>query len=373
MAKNFAAQTPAVNTAAAATKRKPRAKKTEVIQVESLEQISAAPAADADYDSLLAMLDAPAPAAVVIEEDSPVVIEAGSDTIDLDAVDLDALLAEPVAVVAAPVETELSEADLEAAVTRAEATDLMIAQATDEGMVEGAAPTGESSDAVAAEPVKVKRERKHYADKVDRLKDRVGASLSEYTVLTTADAMVDESELGAVMERTLEIIRAMNSKEKNRASNFIEFLSGKKAKLNNVLERVLRVLDRDGFIQTGAEGNVIKDLIARPYSIASARAMGGNTIGMYADLKVILADGKGRFVANPDSLLLAKARSLLGAAGSVTESVAESVDAVAADEPDTEVSVAELHAEVAAEIAAEGKLEAELEAALAADPEAAPF
>jgi len=81
-----------------------------------------------------------------------------------------------------------------------------------------------------------------------------------------------------------------------------------------VLERVLKVLDRDGYLQTGAEGNVIKDLLARPYSMASARAMGGNTIGVYADLKLIVPDGKGRFIANPDSLLLAKARSLLAVA-----------------------------------------------------------
>src|SRR5690606_27785248 len=105
----------------------------------------------------------------------------------------------------------------------------------------------------------------------------------------------------------------MNKKEQNRASNFVEWLSGKKSRLNNVLERVLKVLERDGVLTTGNEGNVIKDLLARPYSLGSARAMGGNTIGMFADLKVIVADGKGKFVPNPDSLLLMKAKSLLAA------------------------------------------------------------
>ncbi len=300
MAKNFASTTAAATTKPA---RKSRAKKADTVTMNSLEAVDAGGADE--FTDLLASLGA-APDMVEIEADTPVAAAADADTIDLDA-----LLADPVMASEEPtvVEQELSDADLEAAVTRAEATELMMAAATPEGGDLGAAP---SEGAVAEGKTKrTPTPRKHYSDKVERLKDRVGESLAEYTVLTTADALVDEAELSAVMERTLEIIRQMNSKEKNRASNFIEFLSGKKAKLNNVLERVLKVLERDGHIQTGAEGNVIKDLLARPYSMASARAMGGNTIGMYADLKVIVPDGKGKFVANPDSLLLAKARALL--------------------------------------------------------------
>lgn len=215
---------------------------------------------------------------------------------------------------------EMDLADLEAAVHRAEATEAMMAAAVVEDVVEGAVPTGDAAEVVAAKegaaskpakPGRTVTPRRHYSDKVERLKDRMGASLAEYTVLTTADALVDETDLKVVMERTLEIIRSMNSKEKNRASNFMEFLSGKKGRLNEVLERVLRLLEREGYLTTGNGGNVMKDLMARPYSPASARAMGSNTVNMYAALKVIVPDGKGKYVANPDSLLLAKARSLL--------------------------------------------------------------
>jgi hypothetical protein len=77
--------------------------------------------------------------------------------------------------------------------------------------------------------------------------------------------------------------------------------------------------------------------------------MGGNTISMFADLKVILAEGKGRFVANPDSLLLAKVKSMLTAAAKAP--------APAASEPEgaEEVEVEEVSAtpEVAASAAAE--------------------
>ena len=246
-----------------------------------------------------------------------------------------------------PAEPDMQE--LETIAARAEAAALMIESATPD-TDDGSAPTGEGSDVVATAPKKERVPRKHYSDKVERLKDRMGASLGEYMVLTAADAMVeDEAALQATMDATLQIIRDMNSKEKNRASGFIEFLSGKKAKLNNVLERVLSVLERDGYVQTGNEGNVFKDLLSRPYSPASARAMGGNTISMFADLKVILAEGKGRFVANPDSLLLAKAKSMLTAAAKAP--------APAASEPEgaEEVEAEEVSAtpEVAAAAAAE--------------------
>lgn len=304
MAKNLSA----AKSSSTKTPRAPRAKKVaEVVTLNSAETLSV----EDDLDTLLAALgdEAPQPKSEVIAD--VVITEADLENMEPD---LDALLADPI-VSEAPTEavTELTLEELEVAVTRAEAVDAMMATATVDEITVGASP---SETEAAPGEVKAKRvvtPRKHYTDKVERLKDRVGAELAEYTVLTTADALVDEAELSAVMERTLGIIREMNSKQKNRASNLIEFLSGKRARLNNVLERVLRVLERDGVIQTGNEGNVMKDLLARPYSPASARAMGGNTIGMYADLKLIVADGKGKYVANPDSLLLAKARSMLAA------------------------------------------------------------
>lgn len=242
--------------------------------------------------------------------------------------------------------------ELETIAARAEAVALMIESATPDHD-DGSAPTGDGGDVVAeaGAPKKERVPRKHYSDKVERLKDRMGASLGEYMVLTAADAMVeDEAALQATMDATLQIIRDMNSKEKNRASGFIEFLSGKKAKLNNVLERVLSVLERDGYVQTGNEGNVFKDLLSRPYSPASARAMGGNTIGVFRELKVIIPNEgvKGRYIANPDSLLLAKAKSMLTAAAKAPAAAPAAVE----PEPETEVVESEVE-EVSAAAAAE--------------------
>lgn len=223
---------------------------------------------------------------------------------------------------AAAVETApvIDDAMLSAAVSGAEATEIMVAEATPMGVTEGAAPTGDATDVVVA-PVKKEKAakepkapavpRKHYTDKTERLKDKLGAGLSEYSVLTLADAGVNEDELKVVMEKTMEIIRTMNKKESNWAVKCIEFLAGKKSSISEVTGTILKLLHTDGYITTGNDGNVFKTLVARPYSPGSARAMGGNNVGFMKDLKMIIADGKGKFVANPDSLLLMKANSML--------------------------------------------------------------
>jgi len=233
------------------------------------------------------------------------------------------------------IETTISDEELHAAVKSAEATEVVMAAATPEGVVEGfVIPSGEGSDvpadalaaalmgdgaaetpATEAAPKKVRVPRKHYSDKVERLKDRVGDDLASYTVLTIADAGVSDEDVKKAMADTLEIIRKMNKKEQLRAGFLIEFLAGKKAKLNEVLHRVLDLLRDQGVLTTGKDGNVFANLRARPYSDASARAMGGNTVSMFADLKLIVPDGKQRYVANPDSLVLSAVRAKLDALG----------------------------------------------------------
>lgn len=302
-------------TAPAAKVKKPRAKKSATVVMEhaqTLEPVTMTSAVMSEDDELLSLLEELGVDDAEITSAAPANDEV---VVELATPDL-------------PAEPDMQE--LETIAARAEAAALMIESATPD-TDDGSAPTGEGSDVVATAPKKERVPRKHYSDKVERLKDRMGASLGEYMVLTAADAMVeDEAALQATMDATLQIIRDMNSKEKNRASGFIEFLSGKKAKLNNVLERVLSVLEHDGYVQTGNEGNVFKDLLSRPYSPASARAMGGNTIGVFRELKVIIPDEgvKGRYIANPDSLLLAKAKSMLTAAAKAPAAAEPEVEAV---------------------------------------------
>lgn len=330
MAKNLNTIVAALNTnaaAAAAPKktRKPRAAKTEAVAPLTMEHtmtvdaeptLSAAVSATDDLDKLLADIG------MFVPDDEVIVAAPAGEPVVIEA--------------SLPMTPAVDE--LEAAVSGAETAELMSAAAAEEGG-DGSAPSGTASELVsepgaAAATKKTPTPRVRYTDKVERLKARVGDKLGEYSVLTTADVPMDDAALGEVMERTMDIIRAMNKKVGNRGVNFIEWLSGKKASLNNVIERTLKLLQADGHLETGEQGNVMKNLLARPYSLASARAMGGNTIAMLVQLKLIvpMEGAKGKFVANPDSLLLASALTRLSAP---TTASAEP-DAEGADEGDAE-------------------------------------
>jgi hypothetical protein len=215
---------------------------------------------------------------------------------------------------------EITAADVAAAIASAEATDEMIAAAAP-NLADGTV-SGEESDVVveaAAAPAeeKPKKERTprvHYSNKADRIAARLGDKLSEYTVLTVQDVegALDDDALALKMAETMTLIRGMSQKKQNRAGFLMEFVSGKASKLNEVMSRTLSVLHKDGVLTTGKDGNLLTNLLARPYSPAAARAMGGNTVAVFEDLKLIVADGKGSYRANPESLLLAKANALLG-------------------------------------------------------------
>lgn len=272
-----------------------------------------------DADMIAANTGEPEAEAVEVE------VEAAAAVVDAETSAFDALIAS-LASPETPAETSaVTDAALLEAVESVEAVEIATAAATPNDAPEGSAPTGDDTDVPASEasaegkPAKTKKAatpRVSYGTtpdgKVRRLKDKLGDSAAEYTVLTLDDAGLDEEALKEKVEETFALIAKMNKKEANRAAMFIEFVAGKKAQMNNVLKRVLTVLSTDGYLATGMQGNVMQDLLSVPYSPGAARAMGGNTIGMYADLAVLKADGKGRFVANPDSLLLMKANQLLG-------------------------------------------------------------
>jgi hypothetical protein len=176
----------------------------------------------------------------------------------------------------------------------------------------------------AAAPAKARTPRVHYANKTDRIKARLGANLGNYLVLEIADADLEGDALKAKQDETLAVIDAMSVKVKNRASLLLDFLSGKTGKPNEILKRALDVLAADGKITTGDNGNLHKNLIAKPYSPSAARAMGRNTVTVMEKTKMIVAGAnKGEFLPNPSSLFLAMANEMTGLSAAAEEPAAE--------------------------------------------------
>lgn len=290
---------------------------------------SVAGAEDAALSELMAILGAD-PAAV--DGDADEVIEPAAAELPV---------FDPNADVPIPAVPTVSHEDLAGAVAAAESIDAMIAAATPEGAgVDLTDTPAVDPDAAAVEaadkPKKVPVPRKHYTNKAERIKDRLGEALPEFVSALTLDdaAKLDSEEaVTAATAETMTLIAGMSKKKQNRAGFLLEFVSGKKDKLNNVMAIAFSVLRTAGFLTTGKDGNYLSALLAVPYSPAAARAMGGNTIAVLEDLKLIVADGKGRYVGNPESLLLAKVVSMLAAApAAVDAGEPEGDDAGAADE-----------------------------------------
>jgi hypothetical protein len=112
-------------------------------------------------------------------------------------------------------------------------------------------------------------------------------------------------------QETLDILKGAGVKVQNRMTLLLEYCAGKQSKLNEVIARAFKMLHKDGFITVGEKGNFHQDLLAKPYSPAAARAMGNNTLAAMRDFAVIQKDAEGRYVANPESLILMKVNAML--------------------------------------------------------------
>lgn len=182
------------------------------------------------------------------------------------------------------------------------------------GKNKAAAPaTGEpAADPAAAAPKPAKIPRIHFANKIDRIKHRLGEELGDYLVLELADAELTDDALSEKQAETMVLLESMNVKEKNRANFLFDFMAEKKADLNGVMETAFRLLAADGELTTGDNGNLHQKLLAKPYAPGSARATGRNTVNVMERLKVIVKSEKQKFLPNPNSVILMKVNALLG-------------------------------------------------------------
>lgn len=154
--------------------------------------------------------------------------------------------------------------------------------------------------------------RKHYTSKVERITDKLGDKVGDYTVLTLSDAALTGDDLAAKQQETLAMVKNAGVKVQNRMTMILEFVAGKSSKLNEVIERAFKLLNSEGKLTVGEKGNFHQNLLAKPYSPAAARAMGNNTLAAMREFKVIAKNAEGEYVANPESLILMKTNQLLG-------------------------------------------------------------
>lgn len=209
-----------------------------------------------------------------------------------------------------PTELELLAAVGDA--THEEALKEVYAEQSD-GLEEVAAadlPAAESTE-VEAKP---KKEKAAKAPKEPRLtyviskkSEIVTARTAGYElVLEGADAALSEEDRAAKMKEFIASIDAMPKKVGEKAVQFlsdIQKYTGAGDIKNEVIRRAVQLLIKDGELTSGDKGNLQTDLLAKPYSIGTARSQSAQMFALLPALKMTVRD-KGRMVANPDSILL---------------------------------------------------------------------
>ena len=91
-------------------------------------------------------------------------------------------------------------------------------------------------------------------DKLRRIQHKLGDQLGDYMVLTLSDAALEGEALADAQKATLASIDELGDKTKGRATLFIEFVAGKRSKCNEIAERALKLLAKDGKLTVGDEG-----------------------------------------------------------------------------------------------------------------------
>lgn len=145
------------------------------------------------------------------------------------------------------------------------------------------------------------------------LRYKLGEKAGDYLALHLSDADLSATELA---EKQQAFIDRMNDKDaiadkvRDKMSMLLVWMA-RGGELNEVLKRTFTVLHADGELTSGDKGNLQLNLLAKPYSMGTARSQGNQMFMALPELGLVLKQ-KGRMVPNPDSALLPMINSMLG-------------------------------------------------------------
>jgi hypothetical protein len=226
-----------------------------------------------------------------------------------------AVVAAAVAAVApeAPVSAEapvVSDAVLESAVADAKLT-----EATRATYAEQPASTVDTAPAAAAEAApttKKKRDPKPrltFSKPAAKIQHVLGEKLGETLILEASDAALDATALKAKQDETLKAIDGLAKKVGEKAVQLFQTIKTG-GKLNEVMQRAIEVLVKEGSITSGDKGNLQTNLLSK-YTLGTARSQSNQVFCLFPVLGITKKDGKGKQVANADSVILATMRTKL--------------------------------------------------------------
>jgi hypothetical protein len=151
----------------------------------------------------------------------------------------------------------------------------------------------------------------------DLLKLKLGAKANEFLVFSLNDATtLEQADLEMKAQA---FVDRMNDREaiadKVREKIIMLFTwmqkGGGADALNEVMRRAFTVLHEQGELTSGDKGNLQLNLLAKPYSVGTARSQANQMFMAFPELGLVVKE-KGRMVANADSALLPVINQMLG-------------------------------------------------------------
>lgn len=203
--------------------------------------------------------------------------------------------------------------------------DAAVASVMNEVAGSEAAPAEEKPAAAEEKPKTPKKERTPTTERVTYensrasqvLLSRLGETAFDQLVLEVGDLDVDPEELRKKQHKLLAELNMRPgadvtvSTQKKVAQKIVSLFTwlNTGGELNTVMHRTFKLLLTDGYISRGKAGNLYADLLKKPYSPGTASAQSGQMYKMLPQLRIAFLDERGRFIPNPESLILIKVKS----------------------------------------------------------------
>ncbi|MFK3740907.1 hypothetical protein, partial [Massilia sp. TN1-12] len=144
----------------------------------------------------------------------------------------------------------------------------------------------------------------------DLLMAKLGAKSGDYLIFD-ADPAVNETKVAEFIAR-MNDRDAIADKVREKIIMLMTWMAGGgTGTLNEVLRRTFTVLAKDGTLTSGDKGNLQQDLLAKPYSMGTARSQANQMFMALPELGLTLKS-KGAMVPNPDSIMLQAINAQLG-------------------------------------------------------------
>lgn len=147
------------------------------------------------------------------------------------------------------------------------------------------------------------------------LRHKLGEKAGDFLTFSLADGALSPEDLAVKQQQFIDRMDALDEiadKVRDKISMFLVWMA-KGGELNEVLKRAITVLHTDGCLTSGDKGNLQLNLLAKPYSMGTARSQANQMFMALPELGLCIKE-KGRMVPNPDSALLPMAYAQLGLA-----------------------------------------------------------